>query len=1181
MLSRFRSTCRIAILAALCCSFSFTFTYALNLEWDGGAGDNLWDGIELVPDLDTNWSENVFADSDDAIVLTGASAAGPVAIDLNGDREIIRITKSTVAGDYAFGTGIGSDTLTVFGTGNVLLNESTDGDLIVNANVALNAGGSLLRFNSGSTTDDSQGIIVNGNVAPSAAATGDITLAITSTNLSPGPWVTVNGAISDGPMAAINLIAGVETAQSQTITADHSGEVALLGANTFTGSVQVTGGTLVFNSIQDAGSTTPNALGTPNVANSAISIGDASITSSTLRYVGSSTSSNSSDRDIFVAGSSSQVTIEAAGSVPLTLSGDVTTPSSTTTRTLRLGGENTGDNIFAGRIFEGTGSGVLNVRKVDAGKWVLSGASPSLDGSVTAVEGDLVLTGSIGSTTSVAGPFQTNNAGTFTLDGGYLATTNFSKSPSGVINFQSGTVRVTAASNTSSFTGALDIGTDGAGTLQLQGGSKNFDDVTLDGADDTIEIGGSGTWAFDKLDNSNGGTLTFTGGTINLTDASAGQGLITGAGTIGGTLTGAGDVTKIGAGKLTLNLNTHTNFGKTNINQGVLEVTENARLSDGTTVNVASGATLRFLTTSTDAIFGLEGAGTVELGDANLVVGNSTGTGTAGGVGVFTGTITDGPAPASSILEKRGSGTFTFAGNSTHSGLTEVENGTMVVTGNITNTSSVNVPNGPLSGAGRLIIDGGTIVSAGRVAADQSGARLDMNSGSLTASQIDVVAGTAYNSTFTWTSGSIRLTGPNGVDIGVGPSSDQPFQNNLDLTTGKSLSVDLNNTEIGASGTLSLNGGSLTTRAIVKSSSGVFEFNSGRLRLVGNHTLDTAELEKLDLDTGLRAGQTLEVSNVARIGTALTLAGGTLSVGTLENPGNLILSSGTLQTVGDLTVDVGERLEAFSGMTIETSAGIVGLDNAGEVSLIGSQANFGAASINQATGEINAINANLTFAGGLTNNGDVNLINSTINGDLVNGPGGSASLLGSNTFNDDLVLTASSNLFIDITSDTQFDVISVDEEATLAGQLNVSLAGGLAPTLGQQFTVLSAGNIIDNGLTLGGSAASLFSMSIDSTSVVLEAVGIAGDYNGDLVVDMRDYTLWRDNLGAAAGTLPNDIDGGVIGEAQYATWQSNFGNSFSGSLQATPVPEPATVAMAALLGWAFCATLRTPPSRNS
>ena len=75
---------------------------------------------------------------------------------------------------------------------------------------------------------------------------------------------------------------------------------------------------------------------------------------------------------------------------------------------------------------------------------------------------------------------------------------------------------------------------------------------------------------------------------------------------------------------------------------------------------------------------------------------------------------------------------------------------------------------------------------------------------------------------------------------------------------------------------------------------------------------------------------------------------------------------------------------------------------------------------------------------------------------------------------------------------------------------------------------------------------------------------LPGDYNGDGFVDAADFTVWRDNVGAPAGTLPNDIDGGVIGTWQYDTWVANYGSS-SATSSASAVPEP-SMAMLSLMG---------------
>lgn len=67
---------------------------------------------------------------------------------------------------------------------------------------------------------------------------------------------------------------------------------------------------------------------------------------------------------------------------------------------------------------------------------------------------------------------------------------------------------------------------------------------------------------------------------------------------------------------------------------------------------------------------------------------------------------------------------------------------------------------------------------------------------------------------------------------------------------------------------------------------------------------------------------------------------------------------------------------------------------------------------------------------------------------------------------------------------------------------------------------------------------------------------LIGDYNDDGVVNLADYTVWRDNLGGPAGTLPNDSEGGPIGLEQYLNWKAGFGEVGEVISSAHQVPEP-------------------------
>lgn len=67
--------------------------------------------------------------------------------------------------------------------------------------------------------------------------------------------------------------------------------------------------------------------------------------------------------------------------------------------------------------------------------------------------------------------------------------------------------------------------------------------------------------------------------------------------------------------------------------------------------------------------------------------------------------------------------------------------------------------------------------------------------------------------------------------------------------------------------------------------------------------------------------------------------------------------------------------------------------------------------------------------------------------------------------------------------------------------------------------------------------------------------GVAGDYNGNGVVDAADYVLWRNG-----GPLQNDSTPGVQA-ADYDVWRAHFGNTSGAGLGAAQVPEPACLTL--------------------
>ena len=133
--------------------------------------------------------------------------------------------------------------------------------------------------------------------------------------------------------------------------------------------------------------------------------------------------------------------------------------------------------------------------------------------------------------------------------------------------------------------------------------------------------------------------------------------------------------------------------------------------------------------------------------------------------------------------------------------------------------------------------------------------------------------------------------------------------------------------------------------------------------------------------------------------------------------------------------------------------------------------------------------------------------------------------------------------------------------------------------------------LVDGSLTLApdavvslGTAWNLAGeQDLSFTFAILQDAG--GDFNGDGVVNLADYTVWRNHLGATEDdtTLAGNGNGdSVVDSLDYLLWKQNFGNTVStgepgfitgkvlyeslslGSLSATSVPEPSCCLLALL-----------------
>ena len=489
-------------------------------------------------------------------------------------------------------------------------------------------------------------------------------------------------------------------------------------------------------------------------------------------------------------------------------------------------------------------------------------------------------------------------------------------------------------------------------------------------------------------------------------------------------------------------------------------------------------------------------------------------------------------------------------------------------------------------------------------------------------------------SSFTWTAGQIHLTGTGGVDVGVAAGPDQPFQNSLDLVAGKVLEID-NTTTVGASGALSITGGSLVTGNLDNTSGGTFSFDSGTLLFTQDQTFDAAFAAQADVNTPIQAGRTLAVSGQATIDTPLVVAGGSISFGSVVNPENLILDSGSfVVSASDLDVQAGTSLDTSSGMAVGVTSGGLNVATGGAYNAIGSTLNvaggtstndgqinatgadltFADAVANNAGGQLNSTGSTLSFPGdglptsgggdntdGLSNNGDLTLIGTTVNGD-VHSPAGSNIFVGGTgvvfeglvsgagnfpgagavTFNGgyapgdspaavtmsgDLTLGDMNTLYIELdgtSPGSQFDQVNVVGDAAIDGTLDALVGFPASHQDAFQVTTFGSRSGVFRSVTDSGLSGDFVMAPFYSATELTLSVELIGDASLNGEVGPEDYTLWANGFGMAE---PSYDDGdlsrnGVVGPEDYTLWANNFGlMASSPSSGPAPVPEPGSIVL--------------------
>lgn len=294
----------------------------------------------------------------------GTNSGAALALALGGTN-----TASTYSGNILHVAGSGTLSVQKDDTGTwTLSGDSTytgattvnSGTLKVATNTALGVGaitttnGTLELVGGLTISKPSQTLTLgtSGGVALRAAS-GANSLAF-GTGLLNTTAITLEVA-SGASLALNNTVAIGDGGNARGFSKTGAGLLSLANvANTFTGAINVTAGTLSLPSVANGGVASSWGAGSTTVS-----------VTGTLQYTGSG---HSSSRAVQLDGAAP--VLEAVGAGALTLSN--VTQSNNASRTLTLTGTSTADNTISSALSNTTGP--LNIQKTGAGKWLLAGA---------------------------------------------------------------------------------------------------------------------------------------------------------------------------------------------------------------------------------------------------------------------------------------------------------------------------------------------------------------------------------------------------------------------------------------------------------------------------------------------------------------------------------------------------------------------------------------------------------------------------------------------------------------------------------------------------------------------------------------------------------------------------------------------------------------------------------------
>ncbi|MDC1296351.1 autotransporter-associated beta strand repeat-containing protein, partial [Pseudomonadota bacterium] len=601
---------------------------------------------------------------------------------------------------------------------------------------------------------------------------------------------------------------------------------------------------------------------------------------------------------------------------------------------------NTGNTVTYGGIIAGSN----NLTKGWGGTLALSGSN-TYSGSTTITDGTV----SISSSDNLGPTPGSLDADNIILDGGTLsASTSFTLgSNKGITLNSASTIHVNTSSVLTypgTISGSAGYFKTGAGTLLLSGTNTYTGYTNIDGG--TVQVTGtlSSSTTVDNegvfdVDTTNTVASVFGSGNVQL---ASGITLTTGDSNnrrISGVVSGAGNLVKVGSGRLTLSgINTYT--GTSTISSGVLKIS--GLLGSGSySANIINNSTLNYDSSSNQNLSGV-------ISGTGLLTQDGSGTLTLSGINTYAGTTT---INSGTINISADSGLGSAPGSATAGHLT-LNGGTLQSSADFTMNANRGVALG--SSHGTFNVDTGTTLTVGGVVAGSNNL-IKSGDGRLILSEVNT-----YSGNTTISSGTLEVSG---------------------LLGSGTYSANISN-----SGTFEYSSSSNQTISGVISGTGdIVKGGTGELTLSGSNTYSLMTMNdgfiiiSSDSGLGVPPGSATPGHLTFNGGTLRTTASFTLNSNrgiNLISQGTIITDPGTTLTYGGIIAGTGNFIKDGTGKLVlsgsNTNTGYIKIQ-AGVLS-VSSTSNLGAIPSSVDSDNIQIINGTLHVSSTFTLNSNKGIL---------------------------------------------------------------------------------------------------------------------------------------------------------------------------------------------------------------